>query len=401
MKIKNLLPTMLITVATFTAQGQTWTQSTSPSTNWSGIASSADGTKIVAVSWPGSSTPKGQIYISTNSGTAWAQASGALSPQFWSSVASSADGTKLVATTYNTGQIYISTNSGASWQLTSAPNKIWGCVASSTDGSILAAGVDSSGGGIYISTNSGATWGLSSAPTNDCLAVAMSASGAFQIAAFIYTHTVYTSTNFGQTWVSNSLPALGWRCAAMSADGNKILVASSFIGGAVYISTNTGAAWQKAGLPENDYTSIACSADGVRQVVVVKSAPKVGDIYTSTNSGSSWVSNSVPFSGWYAVCSSADGGRLFAGSIQSTPTPTLPIYNFQATLPPVLQSTRSSSNIVLSWLIPSTNYVLQQSSNLANWSVVTNVPTLNLTNLQNQVTLLRSAAISFYRLKTP
>jgi hypothetical protein len=32
---------------------------------------------------------------------------------------------------------------------------------------------------------------------------------------------------------------------------------------------------------------------------------------------------------------------------------------------------------------------------------VTNVPVLNLTNLQNQVTLPLSADSSFYRLKTP
>ena len=60
-----------------------------------------------------------------------------------------------------------------------------------------------------------------------------------------------------------------------------------------------------------------------------------------------------------------------------------------------------SSSVVLSWLIPSTNLVLQQSSDLVSWADVTNPPVLNLTNLQNQVTLPLSGGSGFYRLKTP
>jgi len=45
--------------------------------------------------------------------------------------------------------------------------------------------------------------------------------------------------------------------------------------------------------------------------------------------------------------------------------------------------------------------VLQQSSDLTSWADVTNPPALNLTNLQNQVTLPPSNRTGFYRLKTP
>jgi hypothetical protein len=38
---------------------------------------------------------------------------------------------------------------------------------------------------------------------------------------------------------------------------------------------------------------------------------------------------------------------------------------------------------------------------MANWTDVTNPPTLNLTNLQNQVALPLPAGNVFYRLKTP
>jgi photosystem II stability/assembly factor-like uncharacterized protein len=83
---------------------QTWTQSSTPITNWSGVAAAADGNKLVAVVWTGG------IYTSTNSGTTWMRTSAPWTN--WSAVASSADGSKLVASVFNNGPIYVSTNSG-------------------------------------------------------------------------------------------------------------------------------------------------------------------------------------------------------------------------------------------------------------------------------------------------
>ncbi len=61
------------------------------------------------------------------------------------SVASSADGTKLVAVVQN-GQIYTSTDSGFTWTPRDS-DRNWKSVASSSDGTKLVAGVD--GGPIY------------------------------------------------------------------------------------------------------------------------------------------------------------------------------------------------------------------------------------------------------------
>jgi hypothetical protein len=62
--------------------------------------------------------------------------------------------------------------------------------------------------------------------------------------------------------------------------------------------------------------------------------------------------------------------------------------------------TPTNGNYTLSWTVPSTNFVMQQSSNLISWSNVTNTPALNLTNLQNQVMLSPSNSSGFYRLST-
>src|SRR6516225_9810918 len=76
----------------------------------------------------------------------------------WSAVAASVDGTKLVATSYddqdfNPGGIYTSTNTGATWTRTTAPSNFWYGVTSSTNGQKLAAVI--LGGGIFTSTDSG------------------------------------------------------------------------------------------------------------------------------------------------------------------------------------------------------------------------------------------------------
>jgi len=69
------------------------------------VASSANGTKLVAVVYGG------QIYTSMDSGVTWTPQD---SNRSWSSVTSSADGSKLVAGVSNGGQIYTSSPTSVS-----------------------------------------------------------------------------------------------------------------------------------------------------------------------------------------------------------------------------------------------------------------------------------------------
>ena len=86
----------------------------------------------------------GGIYTSSNSGGTWTPQTNAPSKQ-WQSVASSSDGTKLVAG-INGGGIYVSVDSGVTWTQTGPPNKVWASsLASSSDGTKLVA-VDAYGG---------------------------------------------------------------------------------------------------------------------------------------------------------------------------------------------------------------------------------------------------------------
>jgi hypothetical protein len=77
------------------------------------------------------------------------------------------------------------------------------------------------------------------------------------------------------------------------------------------------------------------------------------------------------------------------------------IYTSQTTPAPQLNLAPSGSYLTVFWIVPSTNFVLQQSADLTSWTDAANPPILNLTNLQNEVTLSPSNRSGFYRLKTP
>jgi hypothetical protein len=91
------------------------------------------------------------LYTSTDSGANWWAGD---SSRGWQSVASSADGSRLAAVAMSGyGYIYTSTDSGVTWTVQpDAGRRGWYSVASSADGTRLVAVVN--GGQIYTSTSS-------------------------------------------------------------------------------------------------------------------------------------------------------------------------------------------------------------------------------------------------------
>lgn len=371
---------------------QTWTQTSAPMTNWTSVASSADGSRLVATADGGFGASP--IYISTNSGATWEQTSAPVTN--WSSVASSADGTKLAAVGYS--GVFTSADSGANW---AAISDLSGGrrIACSGDGTKLLV----AGNGLNRSTNFGATWTpLSGA--GGAWVIGSSADGTKLVSAY-FNHNgfpqgcICVSTNSGDTWTTTSAPLYswtGWTALASSADGTKLAATIGYTSfptgpGPIYISPDGGGTWLASSSPTSHWTSVACSADGVRLVA----ATMFGGIYTSTDSGATWVSNDVPVASWSAVACSADGAKLVAVADDGG------IWTAQVTPAPALNLTRSGSNLSISWIVPSMNFALQENSDLstANWMDVTNASHLNLTNLQLEVALPLSADNRFYRLK--
>ena len=227
----------------------------------------------------------------------------------WYAVASSSDGTKLVAVVGNFGYIYTSTDSGATWtEQTDSGTRNWYGVASSSDGTKLVA-VDNSPGYIYTSTDSGATWTeRTTSGQRDWYGVASSSDGT-KLVAVNNNGYIYTSVNSGANWTERTTSGSRvWKAVASSSDGTKLVAVDN--GGYIYTSVNSGANWtERTTSGSRDWYAVASSSDGTKLVAVVYA----GYIYTSANSGANWTQSTT--SGqreWNGVASSSDGTKLVA-----------------------------------------------------------------------------------------
>jgi hypothetical protein len=201
----------------------------------------------------------------------------------------------------------------------------------------------------------------------------------------------YTSTNAGATWISNGMPSVSWGAVASSADGLK-LVAAAVVSGIhrIFTSSNGGNTWVTNQAPISRVSFIASSADGAEMAAVEQDR-----IWSSTNSGATWTSNNMT-GFWLGVASSADGSKWVAANASPGA-----IWTLQTPPAPQINITPTNSNLALSWIVPSTSFVLQRSSDLSSWTDMTNPPVLNLTNLQEALVLSPTNSSGFFRLKTP
>lgn len=405
--MKNIKITALLTVIlcqVWAVTAQTWIQSDAPNKSWGSIASAADGKRLIAVANPQAFLT--EIYISTNSGQNWV--SNCAIGMVCNAAASSADGKTLVVAGVSTGKtngLYISTNSAASWTRVPLTNTWWSAVAMSADGRKLF--VTESSDEIIASTNFGASWiPLPAAPAlsggTQGGNITSSADGTRLITAPFNGSVIYASTNSGTSWFSKKAYNMQWLCLAASADASTIVAATAYEFSinqytnrpSIYASVDGGATWITNVFANTaDIRSLACSADGKKLFAALYS----DHILVSTNFGATWAATDTATNHWESICSSADGGTAVATVIGGG------IWVSQSTPSPQLKIAPSGDSLNLSWLIPSTNLVLQQNPGMvgAIWSDVTNTPALNFTNLQNEVILPVSVGSGFYRLKTP
>ena len=369
------------------AQAQTWTQTGAPSNAWAAIACSADGSNLVAAA--GGQVLNGQIYTSTNSGANWNLTAAPMLR--WTSVAGSADGRKLIAAAYDRG-IYTSTDAGTSWISNNVnfPFGLWLGVSSSADGSQLFA-VRYANDLVYHSTNSGAVWLTTTSHLADVVSVATSADGVIVVGSDNNGH-VATSTTSGAIWSTNT--SIGGNVSWVNASAGAQVLTAVAINRGVFSSTNKGSTWTSNSLPTSViWRAATSSADGTKLTAVGYYPGSL--IYSSLDSGASWISNNAPSLAWQAVASSSDGNAVFAASTNGG------IWVRRASAAPLLNIANSTNGLVISWLIPSSNFVLQQSADPAfpSWTDVTNAPALELPSLQNRVTAPFSTDSAFYRLK--
>jgi hypothetical protein len=316
----------------------------------------------------------------------------------------SADGTRLAAATSDLlnhgsepGLIYLSTNSGANWFPSGAPTALWSAIACSADGQKLFA-VARGPGQIYSSADGGVTWVPSGAPSNQWNSVACSADATVLLACSVYFPAVVCgSTNSGVTWQTNlnGIPYAGLACAADAATV-AVAEAPTFFMGFPYakpldLSFDSRATWIQVDL--NDYWNcVAVSASGNRIIAGARAftdwSPG-GELFISSDS-QTWETNMFANQTWNAVVCSADGAKALAASsgiyVRSFPI-----------VQPRLSLVLTNSQAVLSWLIPSTLFTLQQSLGLTSaWADVSEPPVIK--GVRYEVALTQSTSNTFYRL---
>jgi hypothetical protein len=227
-------------------------------------------------------------------------------------------------------------------------------------------------------------------------------------------------------------------CASLacSADGRKVAVGTESLYGvdypevAVATSADSGAtwAWTSDTIPTNApgcwiWRTVCVSADGRRLAAVgggfhpVSGLP-LGPVLVSEDSGASWVeppgvadlaffpggvlpgtTNSV--APWTGLAMSADGSRLTAVFLNGLVPSFHPgLLAQQADLVPVIDIGVPAGQLVLSWVVPSANFALQQSPDIGatNWTDVPGTPVLNYSTLREEVTVPSSGRRMFYRL---
>jgi prepilin-type N-terminal cleavage/methylation domain-containing protein len=304
----------------------TWTQQTSAGSRlWKAVASSSNGTKLVAVD-----NSPGYIYTSTDSGATWTARTSAGS-KTWGAIYSSSDGTELVAgdtNGYSGGYLYTSTDSGATWtQRTSAGSHYWYNIVGSSDGTKLAASAQG-GGYLYTSTDSGATWTEQTAAGTKSWDTIASSSDGTKLIAGDEDGYLYTSTNSGASWTQRTGAGTGeWYGVTSSSDGSKLMAADYYgngdgSGGYIYTSTDSGATWtQQTSAGKNPWVSAAASSDGSKLILTTLFSDTIA---TSADFGATWTARTAPVG--YAIqkdiASSSDGTRLISfGDVTSYSAP--------------------------------------------------------------------------------
>jgi hypothetical protein len=255
--------------------------------NWSGIASSSDGTKLAAAVDFGYIYTSTGIYISTGSGSdvlSWTEQTDA-GMQYWSGIASSSDGTKLAACV-NYGYIYTSDDSGATWtERTNSGQHYWTSITSSWYGTKLAACVDY--GYIYTSDDSGATWTeRTNSGQHYWTSITASSDGTLLIAG-TQDGSISISYDSGATWTETGGPVIDGGLSVASSSMGTELAATSTGSGSSAIWTGDGTLsgsgsdilWtEQLGAKRRYWQVIAISGDGT----VIAACESGGYIYIST-----------------------------------------------------------------------------------------------------------------------
>lgn len=219
----STLPSTYDKIYKSTNTGDNWTATTAPDSTWQSIACSSDGSIVLAGnSNSGNASYNGRWAISTDGGATWSP--GATGGQ-WLDVAMSDDGTRMYAINSGVATFYRSADTGSTWSTTSI-SVAGRAVACSSNGLIVLIGRGGSSTPM-VSTSGGVSFtAVTGVPSGFWGGVSVSSDGTV-MAALLNTTTarVWISTDSGSTWSEQSgTPSINfWSSTAINSDGTKII----------------------------------------------------------------------------------------------------------------------------------------------------------------------------------
>ncbi len=200
--------------------------------NWTAVACSSDGTKVIAATTNGAAYINSAVYVSSDAGTSSNKVSGLATSAKWTTVTSSSDGSRQTAAVYG-GLVYYGIN--GAWASGNRSTN-WAAMVSSSDGLRLAAcSFTNTGGAIFTSSDGGATWAQTPAVDGFWTCIAGSADGN-RLVAGANGANLYSSANFGASWTPLNTTNVAWGCLISSADGSKLAGGANVSGGVLYYS---------------------------------------------------------------------------------------------------------------------------------------------------------------------
>jgi hypothetical protein len=293
----------------FTAvTGPVWQQLMGGTNWWLSIASSADGSIVLAGS-EASYTWVYNYYAST-----WTEMDGFSPPKGpWPAVAIASGNKYAWAAAVKSTNLYFlpsAGESGPNWRTSDAGAQYWNCLASTADGQKMFASAD--GGRIWETDNAGFHWyEHTSSGFRSWRSIACTSDGS-KLIGVVNSDGIYRSTNSGANWTLCTNLSKSWHSVASSADGTKLVACARVFGsGGIWTSSNSGLTWAQTTAGTFDWRSVASSADGTRLAAIEDNG-----VYRSVDSGATWfrISTNTALS-WWAVACSADGNNVVAATL--------------------------------------------------------------------------------------
>jgi hypothetical protein len=190
-------------------------------------------------------------------------------------------------------------------------------------------------------------------------------------------HGYHGSIFYTKNWRIPTVPKTR-KVFVMASDDNRFIVMAVEDAGLIYSSDNSGISWTIIRKPGKYWFQMSYSPQNNTSFYVLAT------IFASTNLEEN---QTVKDDNWYSVSSESGGNKLALTGGGSKPAPVLSIAYL-------------SNQVMLSWPGSFTNFVPQENFDLntTNWVTLTNTPTLNSDNQQNEVIFSTTNTSGFFRL---